>query len=112
MGAERMATVPASRPPRWYTIPLRVALVTFLGTLLCFSLSLLLAILGTVIGGALRGARPDMRVAYRHIALPMALVAGIVIFVLALIVEVRHYRQSLTLSSLERTIEGTIERSS
>jgi len=97
-----MATTPASRPPRWYGIPLRVGLVTFLGTLISFAVSLLLAILGTMIVSALRGAHPDMRIAYRHIALPMALTAGGIIFVLAVVMEVRYYRQSKTLSVIER----------
>jgi len=91
-----------SRPPRWYAIPVRVLLVTFIGTLLCFAVSLLLAILGTVIVAALRGVHPDMRIAYRHIALPMALVAGSIIFVLGLVMEIRHYRQTKTLSAIER----------
>jgi len=91
-----------SRSPRWYAIPVRVALVTFIGTLLCFAVSLLLALLGTVIVAALRGVHPDMRIAYRHIALPMALVGGSIIFALALVMEIRHYRQAKTLSAIER----------
>ncbi len=92
----------AVRPPRWYGIVVRVLLVTFIGTLLCFAVSLLLAILGIVIVSALRGGHPDMRIAYRLIALPMALVAGSIVFVLALLMEIRHYRQSKTLSAIER----------
>jgi hypothetical protein len=92
----------ASRAPRWYGIPVRVAVVTFIGTLLSFSVSLLLAIVGTVLVARIRGLHPDMTVAYRHIALPMALVAGCVIFVLSLTMEVRHYRQTRALSALER----------
>ena len=88
--------------PRWYTIPARVAVVTFVSTLLCFAVTLLFAILGTVILASLRSVHPDMRIAYRHIALPVAAVAGSIIFVLALIMEIRHYRQSKTLSAIER----------
>jgi uncharacterized BrkB/YihY/UPF0761 family membrane protein len=91
-----------SRPPHWYTIPVRVCLVTFIGTLLCFAVGLLLGILGTVVVSALRGVHPDMRIAYRLIALPAALVAGSIVFVLALLMEIRHYRQSKTLSAIER----------
>jgi hypothetical protein len=91
-----------SRLPHWYTIPVRVCLVTFIGTLLCFAVGLLLGILGTVVVSALRGVHPDMRVAYRLIALPAALVAGSIVFVLALLMEIRHYRQSKTLSAIER----------
>jgi hypothetical protein len=91
-----------SRAPRWYAIPVRVCLVTFIATLLCFAVTLLLAILGTVIVSAVRGVHPDMRVAYRHIALPVAMVAGSIILVLAIVMEVRHYRQTKTLSAIER----------
>jgi hypothetical protein len=91
-----------SRAPRWYTIPVRVVLVTFISTLTCFAVSLLLAILGTVIIAALRHVHPDMRFAYRMIALPFAAVAGIIIFALALGMEIRHYRQMKTLSGIER----------
>ena len=90
------------RAPRWYAIPVRVALVTFIGTLLCFSITLLFAIFGTVILAALHRVHPDMRIAYRHIALPVALVAGSVIFVLTLVTEIRHYRQARTLTAIER----------
>jgi uncharacterized BrkB/YihY/UPF0761 family membrane protein len=91
-----------SRLPHWYAIPVRVCLVTFIGTLLCFAVGLLLGILGTVLVSALRGVHPDMRIAYRLIALPAALVAGSIVFVLALLMEIRHYRQSKTLSAIER----------
>ena len=97
-----MKPSPTSRGPRWYTIPVRVGLVTFVGTLLCFAVSLLFSIFGTVILAALRGVHPDMRIAYLHIALPIALVAGSIIFVLALMMEIRHYRQAKTLSAIER----------
>ena len=77
-------------------------LVTFIGTLLSFAVSLLLAILGTVLVGRMRGVHPDMTIAYRQIALPMALVAGSIIFVLALVMEIRHHRQSKVLSTIEK----------
>jgi len=93
---------PPSRPPRWYAIPVRVLLVTFIGALISFAVSLLLGILGTVIISALRHVNPNMTVAYRAVALPVALVAGGIIFVLALAMEIRHYRQSKTLAAIER----------
>ena len=97
-----MGAAPAKRSPRWFGVVVRVAVVTFVGTLLCFAVSLLLAILGMVVVSALRGVHPDMRIAYRMIAVPVALVAGSIIFVLSLVMEVRHYRQSKTLSAIER----------
>jgi hypothetical protein len=97
-----MASAPVFRSPHWYGIPVRVLLVTFIGTLICFAVSLLLAIVGTVMGAALHGVHPDMRIAYRHIALPVALAGGSIIFVVILIMEIRHYRQAKTLSAMER----------
>lgn len=44
-----------------------------------------------------------MRVAYRNFALPVALVAGSIIFVLMLVTEIRHYRQMKALSAIERS---------
>ena len=92
----------ANRSPRWYGVPARILVVTFIGTLLCFAVSLLLGILGVVSVSLLRGIHPDMRIAYRMIALPTALVAGSIIFVLAVAMEVRHYRQAKTLTAIER----------
>jgi uncharacterized BrkB/YihY/UPF0761 family membrane protein len=92
------------RPPRWYLIPVRVALVTFIGTLISFAASLLLGIVGTIAISWWRGARPNMTIAYRVFALPAALVAGSIIFVLALAMEIRHYRQTKALDAIERAI--------
>ena len=92
----------ANRSPRWYGVPARILVVTFIGTLLCFAVSLLLGILGVVSVSLLRGIHPDMSIAYRMIALPTALVAGSIIFVLAVAMEVRHYRQAKTLTAIER----------
>lgn len=97
-----MQPAATSRSPHWYGVPVRVALLTFIGTLLCFAVSLLLAIIGTIAVAAVRGVNPDLRVAYRMIALPMGIGAGCVVFVAALVMEIRHYRQSKTLSAIER----------
>ncbi len=81
---------------------MRVLLVTFVGTLLSFSVILLLSILGTVIVASLRGVHPDMSVAYRHIAVPLSLVVGGIILVAAILMEVRHYQQNKALRAIER----------
>ena len=91
-----------SRSPHWYGVPVRVALLTFVGTLLCFALILLFAILGTVVVAGLRGVHPDMRIAYRMVALPAAVVAGSIILVLSSVMEIRNYRQNKTLSAIEK----------
>jgi len=89
--------------PHWYWIPTRVLLITFLLTLLSFAVSLLLGILGVVVAGRLRGFRPNMTLAYRHIALPAAAVVGVVVLIAASVMEVRRYRQTKALAEIERT---------
>jgi uncharacterized BrkB/YihY/UPF0761 family membrane protein len=90
------------RPPRWYGVPVRVLMLTFIATLLSFSVILLFSIFGTVIVSALKGVHPDMRIAYRHIALPLGLVVGGMILVIAIAGEVRNYRQAKALRAIER----------
>jgi|SRR5271155_1621676 len=97
--------MPPPPPPRWSAIPVRVLLLTFIGTLISFAVSLFVAIIGTVAVAAARHSHPNMTVAYRQIALPAAAVAASIIFVLALIMEIRHYRQSKTLAALEGLID-------
>ena len=97
-----MTSVSASRAPHWYGIPARVALLTFLGTLLSFAASLLLAIIGMLVVWKVQGAHPDMRIAYRSIALPAAMLGGALAFLFSLYTEVRHYRQCKTLTAIER----------
>jgi hypothetical protein len=91
-----------ARPPRWYLIPVRVLLVTFIVTLLSFAVSLLLGIGGTVLAARLRGVRPDMTFAYRQVALPVAAMVAGIVFVSACFMEARHYRQARALAQIER----------
>jgi uncharacterized membrane protein YeaQ/YmgE (transglycosylase-associated protein family) len=92
-----------SRRPRWFYIPVRVLLVTFLLTLLTFAVSLMLGILGTVIAGWLRGAHPNMSNAYRQVAAPIAAAAGAVVLISMIVLEVRRYRREKTLTAIERS---------
>ncbi|MGA9352523.1 MAG: hypothetical protein WBV46_02455, partial [Terriglobales bacterium] len=62
--------------PKWYIVPARILLITFLVTLLSFAVSLLLGITGIVIVARLRGLHPNLTIAYRHIAFPVAAVIG------------------------------------
>jgi len=55
-----------------------------------------------VLVAKLHSTPPDLRFAYRHIALPVALSAGAIVLVLALIMEIRHYRQSRALAQIAR----------
>jgi hypothetical protein len=98
---------PSKKPatgPRWYLIPVRILLVTFLLTLLAFAVSLLLGILGLVIAARLRGIHPHMTTAYRHIALPIAAAAAVIALISTSAVEIRHYRQTKALAEIERTM--------
>ena len=88
--------------PRWYSIPPRVLLFTFLLTLLAFAVSLLASILGLVLVAKFHRATSDLRFAYRSVALPVAAVAGLLALVLSLVMEVRHYRQSKALAGIVR----------
>lgn len=88
--------------PRWYFIPFRVALVTFIVTLLSFAVSLLLGICIVMVVAKLHGVSPDLRIAYRLIALPAASTIAVMAVVSATFVEFRHYRRARTLSHIER----------
>jgi len=88
--------------PRWYLVPVRVVLVTFLVTLLAFAVSLLLGIFGVVIGARLRGVPSRMTLAYRVVAVPAAAVVGSIVLISSIVMEVRHYRQAKALAEIER----------
>jgi uncharacterized membrane protein YfcA len=90
------------REPRWYLIPVRVLLVTFLLTALGFAISLLLGILGILAGAKLRGVHPNMTMAYRHIAAPAAAAIAAIVLVTTISMEIRHYRQAKVLADIER----------
>jgi hypothetical protein len=92
----------AARKPRLFLIPIRVFLATILLTLVAFAVSLLLGILGIVIAAHVRGVPADLRFAYRYIAAPIAAIVGVVVMILAIALEIRHYRQSKALAQLER----------
>jgi hypothetical protein len=87
---------------RWYLIPLRVLLVTFLLTLLSFAVSLLLGIVGVVVGAKLRGGTPNMQVAYRDVAAPTAAAVCAIVLVSSLFMEIRNYRRAKALAGIER----------
>lgn len=83
-------------------IPLRVLIVTFLLTVLAFAVSLFLAIIGLVIAGEAAGTKPEMRFAYRQVALPFAMAMALLGLVVTTVVEIRRYRQAKALAAIER----------
>lgn len=90
------------RSPRWYAIPVRVVIVTLVVTLISFAVSLLLGLLGVLLVARVRGLPPDLTVAYRNIAFPVAVVVGTIVLALSLVMEIRHYRQTKALAEIEK----------
>ena len=80
---------------RWLLVPARVLLVAFLLALLTFAVCLFLGIFGLLIGAGVRGVHPNMTVAYREIAFPAAVVAGVIALLAAIVLEIRHPRRSM-----------------
>lgn len=97
-----------ARGPRWYLIPIRVLLVTFVVTLLSFAVSLLLGICAVVLAAKLRTIHPDLRIAYRYIALPAASVVAAIVLISASFMEVRYYRRAKVLRRMEHQIRPAI----
>ena len=93
-----------ARGPRWYLIPVRVLLVTFVISLLSFAVSLLLGICAVALAAKLRGIPADLRVAYRLIAAPAAGVVAAIVLVSSSFMEARHYRRSKVLRGIEHQI--------
>jgi hypothetical protein len=90
------------RKPRWYFIPIRVLLVTFVITLLSFAICLLLGISGIAVVALLKGVHPDMRLAYREVAAPGAVIIAACVFTTMLVIEIKRFRQSRTLDGIAR----------
>ncbi len=97
-----MAAQDGVRKPRWYAVPARALFVTFLVTLLTFAVTLFVSLMTVVIAAAVRGHNPDLRFAYRHVALPAAIAVGAIGLLVSLVVEIRHYRQMKTLDGIAR----------
>src|ERR1700687_2435716 len=91
-----------SNGPRWIGIPVRAFAMTFLFTLLSFAVALLLSIVGTMVYSQVKHVTPNLTFAYRHIAFPFAITVGAIVFVLLLLMEIRHYRQQKALAGIER----------
>lgn len=85
-----------TRKPKLLGVLVRALLITFVVTLLTFALTLLLAIIGFSIFGLIQGHRPDMANAYRYIAVPMAVLAAVIVLVTAFINELKLYRRRLS----------------
>jgi hypothetical protein len=76
-----------------FTSAMRVLFSTLLFAAAGMGAGLFLGILGTVLYGLIRGNSVDMSNAYKHVAIPVAAVAGSVALVGSLVLEVRARRQ-------------------
>jgi Ca2+/H+ antiporter len=92
----------AIRAPRPYLIPVRVLLMALLFTLMSFAIMVLLGIIGLALWGAIRHEHPNMTLAYRMVAAPVAAVVAVVAIVVTSRTEIRQYRQAKALAEIER----------
>ena len=74
------------------TSTVRVLFTTLIFTAGGMGLGLLLGIIGMITYGLVAGVQPDMRNAYRHVAIPLAIAIGCIAFLGALVLEVRARR--------------------
>jgi len=81
-----------SKPSIVFTSTVRVLFTALIFTAGAMGLGLLLGIIGMITYGLVAGVQPDMRNAYRHFAIPLAVTIGCVAFVGAMILEVRARR--------------------
>jgi amino acid transporter len=72
-----------------FTSTVRVLFTTLIFTAGGMGLGLLLGIIGFVSYGLIAGVQPDMRNAYRHVAIPAAIAIGWVAFVGSMVLEFR-----------------------
>ena len=88
------AAVPArrSRLSVALTSTIRVLFTTLIFTAGGMGAGLFLGIVGTVVYGMISGSKIDMTNAYKHVAIPMAILAGCVALVGSAVLEVRSRR--------------------
>ena len=93
MPATFMPTAPQrSKISILFTSTVRVLFTTLIFTAGGMGLGLLLGILGMIAYGLAAGVQPDMRNAYRHVAITLAITIGCVAFIGALMLEIRARR--------------------
>jgi uncharacterized membrane protein len=68
---------------------MRVLFATMLFTAGGMAVGLFCGIVGTVVYGMINGGQIDMTNAYRHIAIPIALLCGSVALIVSTVIEVR-----------------------
>jgi len=80
-----------------FTSAVRVLFTTLLFTAGGMGAGLFLGILGTVIYGIISGSKIDMTNAYKHVAIPVAILAGCIAVIGSAVLEVRARRTRTSL---------------
>ena len=86
-----------SKPSIIFGSLVRVLFTTLLFTAGGMAIGLFFGIVGTVIYGMIKGGQIDMTNAYRHVAIPVALLIGSVALVGSAVLEVRSRRTRTSL---------------
>ncbi len=76
-----------------FTSTVRVLFTTLLFTAGGMGAGLFLGILGTLVYGMISGSKIDMTNAYRHVAIPVAILTGSIALIGSAVLEVRARRQ-------------------
>jgi hypothetical protein len=87
--------------PHWYWVPVKALAITFPLTLISFALGLFLGIVGMLIRGWVLNSQVNLTLAYRDVALPIAITAAVIVFVSSLVMEVQRYRQEKALVEIQ-----------
>jgi hypothetical protein len=80
-----------------FTSAVRVLFTTVLFTAGGMGAGLFLGIVGTVIYGMIRGSKIDMTNAYKHVAIPIAILMGSIALIGSAVLEVRSRRTRTSL---------------
>jgi anti-sigma B factor antagonist len=86
----------------------RVFFTTLLFTAAGMGVGLLLGIIGMITYGLIAHVQPDMRNAYRHIAIPLAITVGCIAFLGAIVLELRARRRSGALPAERSSVANRI----
>ena len=77
-----------------FTSTVRVLFTTLLFTAAGMGAGLFLGILGTVLYGIISGSKSDMSNAYKHVAIPVAILSGAIALIGSAVLEVRARRRT------------------
>jgi len=80
----------------------RVFLIAFLFTLMSFAIAVLLGILSSIAWGVIHHSHPNLPIVYRHFAPIVAGTVGVVVLIVAAVLEGRRYQRDKVLAAIEQ----------